>query len=322
MKIVQKYGGSSLADKACVQRVAKRVIADSVGNQVLVVVSAQGKTTDALTEKYRELSSKFPSRESDALLITGEQASAALLAATIRELGHDAISLNGAQIPIFASGSYGAGEISCIKTDRIKKEWDLGKIIIVTGFQGIDSLGNLVTLGRGGSDTSAVALAAALHADRCMIFTDVDGVYSTDPRKEKDAHRFSDIKTDSMLRFAVAGAKVLHPRAAELALQYQVPLEILSSFSNEEGTTVSESAPPRTGLTSRKEGDLSYVSVLFATPPSAPLLNEILSICCALSDEIHYGRDSLCAGFSINDYNTVMASLHKILFREQKKSCT
>ncbi len=291
MKIVQKYGGTSLADADCVRRVAMRIRTDAQNNRMLVVVSAQGKTTDALTKQYKELSKDFPSRESDALLGTGEQASAALLAATLRELGTDAISLNGSQVPIFVSGFVGDGRIKRIDTARIRKEWDRGRVVVVTGFQGITDEGDLITLGRGGSDTSAVALAAALNADKCMIFTDVDGVYSADPRKIPNAVRFHEIHEDTMLSLSLYGAKVLHPRAAALAKQYRVPTEVLTSFSNASGTTISWTAPRQTGVTlcQQQEAETAVITVVFGETPSCEMLSLLVEILSDLCLPIRFG---------------------------------
>jgi aspartate kinase len=233
MKIVQKYGGTSLADAECVRRVARRVISAADNNQVLVVVSAQGDTTDDLVQKMAEITQHPEGREADALLATGEQISAAMLAITLNEMGCRAVSLSAPQVPILAEGAARDGKIRKISTGRIVHEWDDGKVVVVTGFQGVDPDGNIITLGRGGSDTSAVALAAALHADRCQIFTDVDGVYSTDPGKEDRAVRFDNVSFNTMLDLAQRGAKVLHPRAVELAMQYGLTLEVLTSASED-----------------------------------------------------------------------------------------
>lgn len=281
MRIVQKYGGSSLADEECLRRVAARIQRDAQDAEMLVVVSAQGKTTDALTEKYSQISSEFPSRESDALLVCGELASSALLAATLRSMGVDALSLHGGQIPILAEGNFGNGTIRRISTRRIRKAWRRGQVVVVPGFQGIARDGSFMTLGRGGSDTSAVALAAALRADRCMIFTDVDGVYSVDPRRFSEAVRFNSVNTSTMVALAENGAKVLHPRAATLALEHDVPLEILTSFADREGTKVSMQSPERIGITVKPVSDgISAVTVIFDLPPNGKtlfLLTEAMS---------------------------------------------
>ncbi len=315
MKIVQKYGGSSLADVDCVRRVASRILSDAKNNRLLVVVSAQGKTTDALTKQYKEVSNHFPSRESDALLATGEQASAALLAATLNEMGGNAVSLNGTQVPIQVSGPFGDGRIRRIETTRIYKEWSKGRIVIITGFQGVTEDGDIITLGRGGSDTSAVALAAALQADRCMIFTDVNGVYSADPRKENLAVRFPSVHEDTMLNFALLGAKVLHPRSAALAKQYCVPLEVLTSFSVSDGTEVSSDAPHRTGVTVQQNSDgTATVSVIFSDCPDSIKLKKLAEISLKYNGISRFGCKILKTKLSSDDADELMHGYHKILY--------
>lgn len=315
MKIVQKYGGSSLADAECVRRVAKRIQIDAKNNQMLVVVSAQGKTTDALTKRYLELSSDFPSRESDALLTTGEQSSAALLAATLCNFGADAVSLNGMQVPIWGSGESGDGRIKRIDTARIRKEWSKGKIVVVTGFQGINDDGDPVTLGRGGSDTSAVALAAALKADRCMIFTDVDGVYSADPRKIENAVRFDSIHEDTMLNLALHGAKVLHPRAASLIKQYQIPTEVLTSFSKQEGTVISTKAPRQIGVTMCVTPDQNcIITAVLKDSPKGETLASIVEIFPESSLLIRFGVGIFQATVPENKAEEFITKLHNILY--------
>ena len=315
MIIVQKYGGSSLANAECLHRVASRVVADAKNNKMLVVVSAQGKTTDALTKKYLEISNQFPSRESDALLATGEQASAALLTATIKSLGANAVSLTGAQVPVSVSGKRGDARIRSIETARIRKEWNRGNIVVVTGFQGINDEGDVMTLGRGGSDTSAVAVAAALKADRCMIFTDVDGVYSADPRKVEQAVRFHQIHEDTMLNLAECGAKVLHPRAAFLVKQYNVPTEILTSFSKTEGTVISSESPKQTGITMENISDeTDRVTVVFATPPKGETLLQILDVLSVFNSKISYGNEILRAIVPKSETLTLENEIHKILY--------
>ena len=315
MIIVQKYGGSSLANADCLHRVALRIIADATNNKILVVVSAQGKTTDALTKKYQEISNQFPSRESDALLATGEQASAALLTATIKSLGGKAISLTGAQVPISVSGERGDGRIRSIGTARIYKEWSRGNIVVVTGFQGINDEGDVVTLGRGGSDTSAVALAAALKSDRCMIFTDVDGIYSADPRKVEQAVRFPEIHEDTMLNLAEHGAKVLHPRAAFLVKQYGVSTEILTSFSRTDGTVISAKSPKQTGITMRdNKDDTSSVTVVFGSPPKGETLVRIINIFSVFNNSMFYGNEIFQATVPKSEALALENEIHKILY--------
>lgn len=314
MKIVQKYGGSSLADDDCIRRVASRILEDSKNNQIAVVVSAQGKTTDQLTKKYGSLSQQFPSRESDALLSTGEQASAALLASTLVQMGAKAVSLNGAQLPIRATGCFGDGRIESIDTRRIRKEWKSGKIVIVTGFQGVTSDGDVITLGRGGSDTSAVALAAALNADRCMIFTDVDGVYSADPRKVSDAVRYPSIHLDSMLNLATLGAKVLHPRSTALAKQYNVSLEVLTSFSTSEGTCVSSDSPYRTGVTVSRSDETAVVSVVCGKQIEDQTLKKLTEISLNSGAQVQFGAQTYRAFVPSQIADELLNQFHEVLY--------
>ncbi len=239
--IVQKFGGSSVKDVECLRRVAG-IITDTykAGNDVIVVVSAQGDTTDDLIEKAKEVSKNPSKREMDMLLTTGEQISAALLAMTIEDMGYPAVSLTGWQAGISTNSRYSDSRIKKINTERLNAELDKKRIIIVTGFQGINKYDDITTLGRGGSDTSAVALAAACHADLCEIYTDVDGVYTTDPRIAPDAKKLSEISYDEMLELASLGANVLHNRSVELAKKYNVNLCVRSSITGAEGTIVKE----------------------------------------------------------------------------------
>lgn len=239
--IVQKFGGTSVADAERIFRVAKRIInTRNAGNSVVAVVSAQGDTTDDMIEKAAEINPEASKREMDMLLSTGEQMSAALLAMAITKLGYQAISLNAWQVGIESNSVHSNARIKTISDERIFKELDRGNIVIVTGFQGINKYDDITTLGRGGSDTSAVALAAALKADLCQIFTDVDGVYTADPRKVKNAKKLDVISYDEMLELATLGAQVLQNRSVELAKKYHVNLEVLSSFKEEQGTKVKE----------------------------------------------------------------------------------
>ncbi len=314
MKIVQKYGGSSLADGECLRRVAQRIGMDAENNRIAVVVSAQGKTTDALTGKYKEISNCFPTRESDALLISGEQASAALLAATLCDMGYKAVSLNGMQVPIYVSGKHGDGRIRNIDVSRIYREWKQGNIVVVTGFQGINDRGDFITLGRGGSDTSAVALAAALKADRCMIFTDVDGVYSADPRKEPRATRFESVHPDTMVDLATNGAKVLHPRAAALIKQYYLPTEVLTSFSRRNGTIISPDAPRRTGVTATDQGTVSIVTVVAERPFTGECLKKLLILLNEYGASIQYINCILQGIVASQSVSELMEKIHRILY--------
>ena len=239
--IVQKFGGSSVADVDRVRHVAG-IITDTykAGNDVVVVLSAQGKTTDkllAMAEQYNPRASK---RELDQLLSTGEQQSVALCAMMIQSMGFPVVSLNAWQVGFKTNSTYGNARIKKIETDRIQNELDQHRIVIFTGFQGINKWEDVTTLGRGGSDTSAVALAAALRADKCQIYTDVDGVYTADPNKVPTAKKIDQITYDEMLELATLGAKVLHNRSVEMAKRYHVNLEVLSSFTGHPGTIVKE----------------------------------------------------------------------------------
>ncbi len=239
--IVQKFGGSSVADAQRVRNVANRVV-DTYreGNSVVVVVSAQGDTTDDLIEKAREINENPSKREMDMLLATGEQISIALLAMAIEKIGAPVISLTGWQAGFVTNSNSGNARIDRIDTERILSELDKKKIVIVAGFQGLDKYDDITTLGRGGSDTSAVAIAAAIHADKCEIYTDVDGVYTADPRIVKNAKKLDEITYDEMLELASLGANVLHNRSVEMAKKYGVKLEVKSSFEKIDGTIVKE----------------------------------------------------------------------------------
>lgn len=235
--IVQKFGGTSVADTERLRNVA-RIITDTykAGNQVVVVLSAQGDTTDDLIEKAKEINPEGSNREMDMLLSTGEQISVALCAMAIEALGYPVVSLTGWQAGILTDTAAKNARIKKIDTERLEAELDQKRIVIVTGFQGVDRNQNITTLGRGGSDTSAVALAAALEADLCQIYTDVDGVYTADPRHVKGARKLDEVTYNEMLELATLGAQVLHNRSVELAKKYNVKLEVLSSFTGHPGT--------------------------------------------------------------------------------------
>lgn len=239
--IVQKFGGSSVADADKIRNVA-RIITDTyrAGNQVVAVLSAQGDTTDELIEKAREMNPQASNREMDMLLSTGEQISVSLCAMAIEALGCPVISLTGWQSGMVTNTVARGARIKRVETERLESELNQRKIVIVTGFQGIDRNENITTLGRGGSDTSAVALAAALHADLCQIYTDVDGVYTADPRRITGARKLDEVTYNEMLELATLGAQVLHNRSVEMAKKYNVRLEVLSSFSGNPGTVVKE----------------------------------------------------------------------------------
>ena len=241
MLIVKKFGGSSVADKEKIFNVARRCIEDyEKGHDVIVVLSAMGKTTDQLLTKAHEIDYNPPKRELDMLLVTGEQVSVALMAMAMHSLGVPAISLNAAQVAMRTTSAYTKAKLKKIEAERIRHEKKTQKIVIVTGFQGINRYDDMTTLGRGGSDTTAVAIAAALHADRCEIYTDVEGVYTADPRIVPNARKLSEVSYDEMLEFASLGAKVLHNRSVEMAKKYGVELVVLSSLTNAPGTIVKE----------------------------------------------------------------------------------
>ncbi|MBE5040474.1 aspartate kinase [Ructibacterium gallinarum] len=239
--IVQKFGGSSVADAERVNNVANRIVETAqLGNRVVVVVSAQGDTTDELIEKANEINPNASKREMDMLLSSGEQISIALLAMAIEKLNYPVISLTGWQAGFRTNATSGNARIDKIDVERIQSELDKRNIVIVAGFQGLNRYDDITTLGRGGSDTSAVALAAALQADKCEIYTDVDGVYTADPRIVPDAIKLDEITYDEMLELASLGANVLHNRSVEMAKKYNVKLEVKSSFRKVPGTIVKE----------------------------------------------------------------------------------
>ena len=241
MLIVKKFGGSSVADTEKIFNVARRCLEDyEKGNDVVVVLSAMGKTTDGLIAKAHEINRKPSKRELDMLLATGEQVSVALMAMAFQALGVQAISLNASQVAMHTTAAYGAAKLTRIDTQRIKNELESRKIVVITGFQGVNKFDDVTTLGRGGSDTTAVALAAALHADACEIYTDVEGVYTADPRIVPNARKLAEVSYDEMLGFASLGAKVLHNRSVEMAKKYQVQLVVLSSMTRASGTVVKE----------------------------------------------------------------------------------
>lgn len=239
--IVQKYGGSSVANVERIKRVAGRIIeTKEKGKKVVVVVSAMGDTTDDLIELAQKINEHPPHREMDMLLATGEQVSISLLAIAIQAMGHDVVSLTGAQCGIVTSSVHKRARINDIHTHRIENELAAGKIVIVAGFQGVNENKDITTLGRGGSDTSAVAVAASLKAELCEIYTDVDGVYTADPRIVEEASKIDEISYEEVLEMASTGAKVLHPRSVEMAEKFKVPLVVRSSYNYNEGTIIKE----------------------------------------------------------------------------------
>lgn len=241
MLIVKKYGGSSVATPERVRNVARQIIEDvEAGHRVVVVLSAQGKTTDQLIARAKEMNPNPSRRELDMLISTGEQQSVALMAMTLQGMGYQAVSLNAFQVPMHTNKTYGGARLEAIEKDRLEAELDCGNAVLVTGFQGVNRYEDVTTLGRGGSDTTAVALAAALKADRCQIYTDVEGVYTADPRYVKNARKLDEIGYDEMLELASTGAKVLHNRCVEMAKKYNVEVEVLSSMVKAPGTVVKE----------------------------------------------------------------------------------
>ena len=263
--IVQKFGGSSVANAERVNNVA-RIVTDTykAGNDVVVVVSAQGDTTDDLIEKAKEINPHAAAREMDQLLTAGEQISISLLAMAIERMGFPVISLLGWQAGFNTNAVYGAARIKNIKPNRLQAELAKRNIVVVAGFQGLNRYDDLTTLGRGGSDTSAVAIAAALNADKCQIFTDVEGVYTADPRKVENAQKLKEITYDEMLELATLGAQVLNNRSVELAKKYGVELEVLSSINPVPGTVVKEETKVEGMLIKgvAKDEDVAVVSIL------------------------------------------------------------
>ncbi|MBQ3928690.1 MAG: aspartate kinase [Clostridia bacterium] len=269
--IVQKFGGSSVANAERVFNVAK-IVTDTYkqGNKVVVVVSAQGDTTDDLIEKANEINPDASKREKDMLLAAGEQMSISLLAMAIEKLGYPVVSLLGWQAGFQTTSAYTSARIKKVKTDRIEKELDKKNIVVVAGFQGLNRFDDITTLGRGGSDTSAVAIAAAMNADLCQIFTDVEGVYTADPRKVSNAKKLKTISYDEMLELATLGAQVLNNRSVEMAKKYNIELEVLSSLTNAPGTIVKEAAKMEKMLISGVAKDTNVARISVVGVPDIP----------------------------------------------------
>ena len=264
--IVQKFGGSSVKDRDRIFNVA-RIVANThnAGNDVVVVVSAQGDTTDDLITKAAEITHNPSAREMDMLLAAGEEISIALLAMALNELGCHATSLTGWQAGFRTDRAYTKARITKLETERISSELERNRVVVVAGFQGLNKLDDITTLGRGGSDTSAVAIAAALHADRCQIFTDVEGVYTADPRKVRNTRKLDEITFDEMLELASLGAQVLNNRSVELAKKYNVELEVLSSLNPVPGTVVKEVVKDVEGMLIKgvaKDTDVAVITIL------------------------------------------------------------
>ncbi|MCM3673466.1 MULTISPECIES: aspartate kinase [Peribacillus] len=278
--IVQKFGGTSVGSVEKIKNVANRVIEEAEnGNEVVVVVSAMGKTTDQLVSMARDISGTPSKREMDMLLTTGEQVTISLLTMALIEEGHEAISYTGWQAGMQTESVHGNARILNIDASRIQAQLQEKKIVVVAGFQGNDVNGEITTLGRGGSDTTAVAIAAALNADRCDIYTDVTGVFTTDPRYIKGARKLQSISYDEMLELANLGAGVLHPRAVEYAKNYQIPLEVRSSMERESGTIIEEEATMEENLIVRGiafEDSITRVTI-YGLPQSLGALSTIFT---------------------------------------------
>lgn len=262
MLIVKKFGGTSVANKERIFNVARRCIEDyQAGHDVVVVLSAMGKYTDELIDMAKDINELPPKREMDMLFTIGEQMSVALMAMAMNKLGVPAISLNAFQVAMHSTSVYGNARLKRIDSERIRHELEARKIVIVTGFQGINKYDDYTTLGRGGSDTTAVALAAALHADKCEIYTDVDGVYTADPRKVPNARKLDAVTYDEMLELATLGAGVLHNRSVELAKKYGVRMVVRSSLNTSEGTVVRGGSKMEKMLVSGVAGDADSARV-------------------------------------------------------------
>lgn len=279
MLIVKKFGGSSVADAARVRNVAQ-IVADDFkqGHDVVVVVSAQGDTTDDLIAKAAEINPRAGKREMDMLLAAGEQISISLLAMALNDIGCQAISLLGWQAGFETNSRYGSARIKRVNTERIRTELDRNRVVVVAGFQGLNKYDDITTLGRGGSDTSAVAIAASMHADLCQIYTDVEGVYTADPRKVPGAMKLDEITYDEMLEMATSGAQVLNNRSVEMAKKYNVELEVLSSLNRVPGTKVKEVTNMEKMLVKgvAKDTDVARVAVL-ALPDSPGIAFKVFS---------------------------------------------
>lgn len=312
--IVQKFGGTSVADTEKIKNVAKIAIREKDnGNDVVVVVSAMGHTTDHLVKMAHDINPNPSSREMDMLLSTGECVSIALLTMAIQAQGYKAVSFNASQIGILTENIHSKARIIDIKTEKLKKNLKDGNIIVVAGFQGVTDDGEITTLGRGGSDTSAVALAAALNAERCDIYTDVEGVYTTDPRVVPNASRLDEVSYEEMLELAHAGANVLHPRSVETAKQYSVPLRVRSSFKLENmgtlivGVNQMEINKPVTGVAA----DLSQVRIVVCEVPDTPGEAATLFSCLA--------RENVSVDMIIQSYARKSSKTNDIAFTINKE---
>ena len=304
MLVVKKFGGTSVANKERIFNVAKRCIEDyKKGNQVVVVLSAMGKQTDVLLDMAKDINPKASRRELDKLVTTGEQTSVALMARAMDSLGVPAVSLNAFQVAMHTTADYGNARLKKIDTERIKFELDNRRIVVITGFQGISKYDDLTTLGRGGSDTTAVALAAALHADACEIYTDVDGVFTADPRVVSNARKLDEITYDEMLELASLGAGVLHNRSVEMAKKYGVQLVVRSSLNTTEGTVVKEESKMEKMLVSGVATDKNVAQIAVEGLENKPgvafklfqhLANHQVNVDMILQSVEHGGTQDIC----------------------------
>jgi aspartate kinase len=321
--IVQKFGGTSLADAEKIRRAAARVIKTvKSGFSVVVVASARGKQTDELIADALELNPNPPKREMDQLLSTGEQQSVSLFAMALDAAGYDAISFTGGQIRMMTDGVHTKARIKSIGAERIQKQLDKGKIVLVAGFQGIDENENITTLGRGGSDTTAVALAAALNAEECEIYTDVDGIHTTDPRIFKNAVKMEQISYDEILEMASFGAGVMHPRAVEFGKKYDVRIHVRSSIEETEGTIITHEVPQMedvvvSGATVQK--DMAKIDLVGvdnkpgnAAKVFASLANAKVVISDIVQTEISTEKANLSFIIGISDLTTAKEAVEKI----------
>lgn len=322
MLVVMKFGGTSVANAERINNVAARIKRKfDAGNKVVVVLSAQGDTTDDLIEKAHEINKSPSKREMDMLLATGEQQSVALMSMALEGKKVPCVSLNAEQCRIYATSDYSNARIKDINTQRLTNELDAGKVVIVTGFQGVNRKGDVVTLGRGGSDTSAVALAAKLDADLCEIYTDVDGVYTGDPRVIQGAKKLDEISYDEMLEFASLGAQVLHNRSVELAKKYGVNLVVRSSLSNEPGTIVKEDTKVESMLISGVAVDknVSRISIIgvddkpgVAYKLFSELAKKNVSVDIILQSIGRDGKKDISFTIARSDLKDALSSLEKI----------
>ncbi|MED4601979.1 aspartate kinase [Paenibacillus validus] len=316
--IVMKFGGSSVGDAERMKRVAGRIVErHREGHQCVVVVSAMGDTTDDLIDLTKQIyTGAPPAREMDMLLSTGEQVSIALLSMAIHSLGESAVSFTGWQAGMITEDVHGKARITDMKPERVRKALDAGKIVIVAGFQGMTEEGEITTLGRGGSDTTAVALAAGIQADVCEIFTDVDGVYSTDPRIVKCARKLNEISYDEMLELANLGAAVLHPRAVEYAKNYNVQLVVRSSFNHNEGTNVKEEATMEQGIVVRGiayDKNVARISILGVEEKPGQLAKVFTALAQAQIDVDIIVQSGVAQGAADFSFTVSLSDLEKAL---------